>query len=238
MAGRSCTRLLVVSFLIFVMPASLRGQAIPFQRDRVEAEYRADYSEVYGPRSASRWEAGLWREPSPDEFTGEDFPARIPRIPIRRPPVSIGSGTTALSQVTRAAGTIFSGTVKSVAGGRAASGQSLGTVAITFHVERAIRGVTVGQDLTIHEWLGLWTSGQRYRVGERVLLFLFPPSRLGLTSPVGGSIGRFGVDPVGRIIIGPHLEALETEPVLAGRSRVGYEEFVRAVRRAGGTEQP
>jgi hypothetical protein len=46
------------------------------------------------------------------------------------------------------------------------------------------------------------------------------------------------VDPVGRIIIGPHLEALETEPVLAGRSRVGYEEFVRAVRRAGGTEQP
>jgi hypothetical protein len=238
MTGRGCTTLLVVSFLILVTPRSLRGQAVPFPGDRVGAAYRADYPEAYGPRSASIPGAGLWRELLPDELAGENIPRRIPRVPIRRPPFPIGPGTTVLSEVTQAAGTIFSGTVKSVAGGRGTSGQSLGTMAITFHVEHAIRGVTAGQDLTIHEWLGLWTSGQRYRVGERVLLFLFPPSRLGLTSPVGGSIGRFGVDPAGRVIIGPHLGALETEPVLAGRSRVDYEEFVRAVRRASRTEQP
>jgi hypothetical protein len=239
MAGRSCTRLLAVSLLIFVMSTSLRGQAVRFQGDRVGVASRADYAEVSGPRSASMPGGSLWRELLPDELAGENIPTRIPRVPIRRPPFPIGPGTTVLSQVTQAAGTIFSGTVKSVAGGgRAASGQSLGTMAITFHVERAIRGVTAGQDLTIHEWLGLWTSGQHYRVGERVLLFLFPPSRLGLTSAAGGSMGRFGVDPAGRVIIGPHLGALETEPVLAGRSRVDYEEFVRAIRRAGGTEQP
>src|SRR3979490_570190 len=76
MAGRSCTRLLAVSCLIFVMPASLRGQAVPFQGDRVGAASGADYAEVFGPRSASMWEAGLWREPSPGEVTGESVPRK------------------------------------------------------------------------------------------------------------------------------------------------------------------
>lgn len=238
MAGRRCTSLLAVSFLIFATPTSLRGQAVPVRGDKVGAASWDGYAVGDGPRSASILGGGLRRELSPDDLGGEEIPARIPRIPIRRPPLPIGPGTTVLSKLTQAAGTVFSGTVKSVAGGQAASGQPLSTMAITFHVERAIRGVTAGQDLTIHEWLGLWTSGQRYRVGERVLLFLFPPSRLGLTSPVGGSMGRFAVDPAGRVIIGSQLGALATEPALAGRPRVDYEEFVRAVRRANGTEQP
>jgi hypothetical protein len=33
--------------------------------------------------------------------------------------------------------------------------------------------------VTILEWLGLSSSGQRYAIGEHVL-FLYPPSKLGL----------------------------------------------------------
>jgi hypothetical protein len=51
--------------------------------------------------------------------------------------------------MTRAAGVIFSGTVISVARQPAAAGQAVETVAITFHVENAIRGTTPGENFTI-----------------------------------------------------------------------------------------
>ncbi|MGA8618051.1 MAG: hypothetical protein WB660_05965 [Candidatus Sulfotelmatobacter sp.] len=66
-----------------------------------------------------------------------------------------------------------------------------------------MRGASIGEKLTIHEWAGLWTRGERYRVGERVLLFLYSPSRLGLTSPVAGAIGRFAIDSEGKIVLAP-----------------------------------
>jgi hypothetical protein len=34
-----------------------------------------------------------------------------------------------------------------------------------------------------------------------VLLFLYSPSKLGLTSPVAGGIGKFAVDAQGRIVM-------------------------------------
>ena len=62
----------------------------------------------------------------------------------------------------------------------------------------------MGQQLTIHEWAGLWAVGERfYRVGERLMLFLHAPSKLGLTSPVGGAAGRFSVGQGGRILLDP-----------------------------------
>jgi len=36
------------------------------------------------------------------------------------------------------------------------------------------------------------------RVGEHVLIFLYQQSRLGLTSPVGGSLGQVEVDATGK----------------------------------------
>jgi hypothetical protein len=68
-------------------------------------------------------------------------------------------------------------------------------------VDKAIRNVHRGQNLEINEWAGLWQSGERYRPGERVLLFLYPPSRLGLTSPVGNRAGRFAVNRAGLITV-------------------------------------
>jgi hypothetical protein len=34
--------------------------------------------------------------------------------------------------------------------------------------------------------------------GQHILIFLYPPSRLGLTSPVGGSLGQVALDPSGK----------------------------------------
>src|SRR5271167_2519745 len=104
--------------------------------------------------------------------------------------------------LTRSSGYIFAGTVKSVE--RAApKGNGVATVLINFHVDQAMRGVQTGQMLAIREWAGLWESGERYHAGERVLLFLYPPSKLGLTSPVAGPLGRFRIGPRGQVIFDP-----------------------------------
>ena len=145
--------------------------------------------------------------------------------------------TTALPMLVRAAGTIFSGTVTAIARRPATHGQAVETVAITFHVDIAIRGATPGEDLTIAQWIGLWSGGQRYRVGERVLLFLYPPSKLGLTSCVAGNLGRFSVDSWGRVLLSAqHLSAFHADPVLGGKSRVVLKDFALAVRRRSETE--
>ena len=124
---------------------------------------------------------------------------------LRRP--VLPQGPPGLPQISSAAGTIFSGTVTRI-DHHAVSGQPVETVSITFHVENAIRGVTPGEDLTISQWIGLWSAGQRYRVGERVLLFLYRRSKLGLTSCVGGQMGRFGIDIRGRVLLSSrHLSA-------------------------------
>jgi len=146
-------------------------------------------------------------------------------------------GSLGLPQFTSSAGIIFSGTVMKVERHAGNSAQPLETVSIMFHVEKAIRGATPGENITISQWIGLWSAGQRYQVGQRVLLFLYPRSKLGLTSCVGGQIGRFTVDPRGRVLLSAeHLSVFRADPVLGGRSRVPFNDFALAVRRAGGEE--
>ncbi len=136
-------------------------------------------------------------------------------------------------EIVRASGMIFSATVKKVERRSANAGQAVETVAITLHVEQTIRGATAGEDLTISQWIGLWSSGQRYRIGERVLLFLYPRSKLGLTSCVAGALGRFEVDGAGRVLISAHqLAMLRKDPAVGGKSRVGIGDFALAVRHA------
>ena len=133
-------------------------------------------------------------------------------------------------------GFAFAGTVKSVQHVAAAGRNRIATTRITFHVDTAIRGVRAGQTLQISEWAGLWSSGERYRPGERVCLFLYPPSKLGLTSPVRGPAGRFRVGGRGRIVVPP-----EQRPVLpqAARTRLNengeiqVEDLARALQERG-----
>ncbi len=181
----------------------------------------------------------------PPAGVAPDVHIRLPDIPegpvppvnhFTRYPVA-SPGTLGLPQFASSAGIIFSGTVTSVERHAGNSAQPVETVSISFHVEKAIRGATPGENITISQWIGLWSAGQRYRVGERVLLFLYPKSKLGLTSCVGGQVGRFSVDSWGRVLLSAqHLSVFRADPVLGGRSRVPFSDFAFAVRRAGGEE--
>jgi len=155
----------------------------------------------------------------------------FPRFPV------VGTDSSSLPPFARAAGMIFSGTVTQIERMPAHTGQAVAAVTVTFHVENAIRGVTAGNDLTISQWVGLWASGQRYRVGEKVLLFLYPNSKLGLTSWVGGAMGRFAMDASGRVLLNSQqLSVFRKDPVVGGRSRVHFSDFALAVRRASEEE--
>jgi hypothetical protein len=102
--------------------------------------------------------------------------------------------TQAVTAQTAPADRVASGTVDRVASG------AVPTVELSFRVDEAIAGVEPGQVLTIHEWAGVWAMQfQRPMAkGQRILIFLYPPSRLGLTSPVGGSLGQIALDSTGK----------------------------------------
>jgi hypothetical protein len=109
---------------------------------------------------------------------------------------------------------------------------------VTDYVPRgaSIRGVREGHSLEVREWAGLWNSGERYRVGERVVRFLYPLSRLGLTSPVGGALGRFDVTSQQEIVLGNiRIDAASSNLRFknSGRpaNRVSANQLVRAIRR-------
>jgi hypothetical protein len=151
----------------------------------------------------------------------------------KQPPPAISN----LRLLARNSGYIFDGTVLSVEPVAQNESDSVATIQITFRVEQAIRGTRLGQVLTIREWAGLWNSGERYYPGERVLLFLYSPSKLGLTSPVGGPSGRFAVDSRGNALLeNGRLPALALDPAtqtqLGGKIRVNARALALAIQRA------
>ena len=144
------------------------------------------------------------------------------------------SSAPSLRQLTRSSGYIFAGRVSTIERVTARATPDVATVKITFQVEQGIRGVRTGRTLVIREWGGLWEQGERYRTGERVLLFLYRPSKLGLTSPVAGASGRFPVDKAGQINLQDHIASLDSDPIavrLRGKARVSSRDFARAIRR-------
>jgi hypothetical protein len=111
---------------------------------------------------------------------------------LARPPL-FAQNQPDLRQLARDAGMIFSGVVEKVERVAPVPGD-VGTVRVTFRVAEGLRGASPGNVLTITEWDGLWNAGDRYRVGERLLLFLYRPSGgLGLTTTVAGEQGRIRV---------------------------------------------
>jgi hypothetical protein len=138
-----------------------------------------------------------------------------------------------LPQVTRQAGAIFSGRVVSIQPVRIAGSDQTASVAVTFQVEQGIRGARAGQRFTFREWAGLWSGGERYREGERLTLFLYAPSALGLTSPVGGAAGRLSVDRNGMVLLSQQQQQaiqILPEPVRILRGRVPVRDFARSLR--------
>ena len=149
------------------------------------------------------------------------FAAELPRhSPERTRSASESTLLQAIVQpVLRASGQIFSGTVLKIEHRNSDSNSALATTRILFRVDNAIRNAKHGQVVEVNEWAGLWQSGERYHPGERVLLFLHPPSRLGLTSPVGNRAGRFAVDRAGQVTVkgplGKPPQAIEIRRVVA-----------------------
>jgi hypothetical protein len=152
-----------------------------------------------------------------------------PAEPILRLP---GPEPITTAKIVHAAGIIFSGRVLSIAGGASSRYAPQASTTITFQVEHALRGALAGQTLTIHEWAALWNRGERYRVGERVFLFLYPVSKLGFTSPVGGVAGRIAVDSHERIVMTPQNFAIFAKDLaIYKKAPVPYANFAEAIAR-------
>jgi hypothetical protein len=215
MRGRSCGSLLVMWLLLSGSPLEVRGQTSADSATGLRGQPVSARQSTAGPNSAPFL---------PGHFPGFAPPGALPLT---------------FSQVVRASGTIFAGTVTKIEPSPARGGTAIPTVAVTFRVERPLRGTVPAESLTILQWLGLWTAGQRYALGEHVLLFLYPPSKLGLTSAVAGPIGRFNLDPAGRILLSGQQSAVfradlpQAGHSPEGQSSIGFNDFARALRRAG-----
>jgi len=225
-----------VWLFIASVPVGLRGQVSSNDTSGAERQ----------PDSVRRQVAA-----GPDSVSFPLLPLPPPFPPPRhspgQSPGSIPPGTITFSRLARAAGTIFLGTVTKIESGPERGG-SIAAVAVTFHVERGLRGATAGESFTILQWLGVWTGGQQYQVGERLLLLLYPPSKLGLTSAVAGPMGQFRVNPAGRILLsGQQLAAFRGSSLLTGPSRAGpaltgasgiaFNDFIQALHHAMAEEQ-
>lgn len=101
------------------------------------------------------------------------------------PPQSVED---AIHQMSDQAGVIFAGQVVAVRR-HDEEGAGSGFVEVEFRVDQSILGCTAGVPYLLHEWAGLWTGGPRYRVGQRLLMFLHAPGPSGLSSPIGGMDG-------------------------------------------------
>src|ERR1700678_4010375 len=150
MTGKQCRRLLAAWLLVFLMPVFLRAQDA--------AAYRYNPSQNNPAPTAGF---------APPPYI--PFPAPVSAPASIQLPRPIAPRPITLPLMANAAGIIFSGQVISVgdAAGQTMSsaGPNAAPTTITFEVEDGIRVIATGRMLTIHEWAGLWTKGERYRVG-------------------------------------------------------------------------
>jgi hypothetical protein len=142
-----------------------------------------------------------------------------------------------LREIVRQAGTIFAGRVVSIEPLHLASSRPGRQRSNHLPGEQAIRGARAGEKLTFREWAGLWSGGERYRVGQRMMLLLYEPSALGLTSPVRGPAGRFAVDGGGGVVLSEAQRQairLRRVPVrIDTNKRIELRDLARALRRMG-----
>jgi hypothetical protein len=104
--------------------------------------------------------------------------------PLRAQTASSPVGQPWMDRLARPAGMIVSGTVI-----RVQRESEHTSVRVTFRVDDAVRGCATGDTVEILEWAGWWAHADRYRRGEKLLLFLYARNGEGLTSPVAGDLG-------------------------------------------------
>lgn len=105
-----------------------------------------------------------------------------------------------LAELSQAAGFVLHGRVVEVREEPHPQYATLATVRVTLEVLQSVRGAT-GRRFSFREFRPQAVRGSAvkvrstagYRVGEELVLFLYPESRAGFTSPVGAAQGRFRV---------------------------------------------
>jgi hypothetical protein len=105
---------------------------------------------------------------------------------------------TSLKEMAASAGTVVTGRVVEVREGRHPQYPNVKVTYITMTVEDTLKGQANRQ--TQHTFMQFGGAAARlvhelptYHLGEEVVLFLYPESQYGFTSPVGGSQGQFSV---------------------------------------------
>jgi hypothetical protein len=121
-----------------------------------------------------------------------------------RPSAAVGRRLD-LATMTERAGTILSGRVTQIRAGTHPQYRNIGVLFVTLKVEEMMKGAPAetftfmqftGQKLDNNGGKGLSAAQPlpdmpSFRVGEEIVLFLYPPSSVGFTSPVGGEQGKF-----------------------------------------------
>jgi hypothetical protein len=125
-------------------------------------------------------------------------------IVAARPAAAVGRQLD-LATMAERAGTIVSGRIVQLRPGSHPKYPNVGALFVTVKVNEMMKG-TPAEKLTFMQFSGRAAASERgkslslaqtlpdlptYRVGEEVVLFLYPPSSVGFTSPVGGSQGMF-----------------------------------------------
>ncbi len=100
-----------------------------------------------------------------------------------------------LDEITDSADRVFAGVCEEIEEIEKDPISNLRVVKYTFKITEAIIGIN-SDEITFTQWKPT-TTDVGYVVGEKYVIFLYPNSRLGLTSPVGYMQGKFLVEKQG-----------------------------------------
>ncbi len=100
-----------------------------------------------------------------------------------------------LEEITDSADRVFAGVCETIESLEKDPASNLPVVKYTFTVSEAIKGVTTDK-ITFTQWKPTAVDAG-YEIGQKYVIFLYPDSRLGLTSPVGYMQGKFEVEKKG-----------------------------------------
>ena len=101
-----------------------------------------------------------------------------------------------LEELTNEADRIFAGLCTDIEEIENDPESGLSVVKYTFRITEQIKGLDDKDEITFKQW-SKTTSDFSYEVGTKYILFLYPDSELGLTTPVGFLQGQFNVNKKG-----------------------------------------
>ena len=100
-----------------------------------------------------------------------------------------------LEEITNSADRIFTGVCEKIEEIEKDPVSNLTVIKYTFKITESVKGIN-SDEITFNQWKPT-TVDAGYVIGEKYVVFLYPNSRIGLTSPVGFMQGKFLVEKKG-----------------------------------------